>query len=226
MSELTPQMEAALASGRALVVAFCRMDLNDGRTVGLLTGSGEKEWDGVTFRGRDETFGTISAIEPPSDGFGDEAPGMSFTIIPADTAAAATLASPTMQGSRVRWWIACLDDNGAVIANPWLWFEGMLDVPDLSIDKPGRELDIALVSEMEKLFMEEEGRRLSEASHLEIWPGERGFRFVTGLTRTIIWGPGERPGGIAYTTSPGAGYGYGGGGGGGSYNEQRMVNYQ
>ena len=41
MSELTPGMEAALASGRALVLAFLRIDFNDGRVCALLTGSGE-----------------------------------------------------------------------------------------------------------------------------------------------------------------------------------------
>lgn len=207
MSELTPAMQAALSSGRALVLAFCRMDLKDGRVVGLLTGSGEKLWNGVTFRGRDNTFGTITALQPPNDGFGDEAPGMSFTLTPADGAAVADLSSPGMQGSRVRWWIACLDDNGAVIADPWLWFDGLLDVPDFAVDRTSRELDLQLVSDMEKLFLQEEGRRLSQASHEEIHPGERGFRYVTGLDRTIIWGPGERPAGVVYSPSPGAGYG-------------------
>jgi len=220
MSELSPQMEAALASGRALVLAFCQMDLKDGRTVGLLTGSGEIKWQNVIFRGRDDVFGTIAAIDPPSDGYGDEAPGMSFTLIPGDTSAAADLSSPAMQGSRVRWWIACLDDNGFVIANPWLWFEGSLDVPELTLDASARELEIALVSEMEKLFMEEEGRRLSEASHLEVWPGERGFRYMSGLSRSIMWGPGDRPPGLVYSTSPVAGSGMGGNG-----NTSRQVQY-
>ena len=225
MSELTPQMAAALASGRALVVAFCRMDLKDGRTIGLLTGSGEKEWNGVAYVGSHPVFGSISAIQPPSDGFGDEAPGMSFTLLTPKGAAAADLSSGSNQGSRVRWWIACIDDNGGVIASPWTWFDGLLDVPDLALDKSARELDITLVSDMEKLFMEEEGRRLSEASHMEIWPGERGFRFVTGLTRQIVWGPGERPPGISYSTtvSPGSGFGGGGYNGSGFYYDHQMT---
>ena len=209
MTELTPQMEAALSSGRALVLAFCRVDLNDGRTCALLTGSGEVFWDGITFKGKDPTFGSIAALQPPNDGFGDEAPGMSFVLIPATDAAAASLAAPGMQGSRVRWWIACLDDNGAVIASPWLWYDGLLDVPTFSIDRASRELDFAVVSEMEKLFLSEEGRRLSRSSHQEIWPGETGLSYVTGLARTIIWGPGERPGGISYAATPVVGSGYG-----------------
>ena len=208
MSELTPQMEASLGSGRALVLAFCQIDLTDGRTCALLTGSGEVLWNGVTFKGRDETFGSILALQPPSDGFGDEAPGMSFVLTPADDAAAAQLASPAMQKSRVRWWIACLDDNGGVIASPWEWFDGFLDVPNLSVDRASRELDLSVVSEMEKLFLSEEGRRLSDTSHQEIWPGETGFAYVTGLSRTIIWGPGERPAGISYATTGGPGYGF------------------
>ena len=211
MSELTPQMEAALGSGRALVLAFCRMDLTDGRVVRLLTGSGEVAWDGGTFLGTDPTFGSILALQPPSDGFGDEAPGMSFVLSPPSAAAVADLASPAMQKSRCRWWIACLDDNGVVIANPWLWFDGFLDVPTISNDQ--RELDLAVVSEMEKLFLGEEGRRLSNPSHQEIWPGETGMQFVTGLSRTVIWGPGDRPAGVSYASTPSAGTGYGDGGG-------------
>jgi hypothetical protein len=212
MSELTPGMEAALGSGRALVLALCRLDLKDGRIVGFLTGSGEVAWGGITFRGTDPTFGSILAVEPPSDGYGDEAPGMSFQVAPPDGVAVASLADPAMQGSRVRWWVACLDDNGAVIADPWLWYDGSLDVPEFSAGKDDRVLDLSVVSEMEKLFLSEEGRRLSDSSHREIWPGESGLAYVTGLTRTIIWGPGERPPGISYNTTPGAGTGSGAGG--------------
>jgi len=217
MSQLTPGMEAALSSGRALVLAVARFDLNSGETFGLLTGSGEVLWDGVVYRGRDEKFGSIVAIDSPADGFGDEAPGMGFSLVPGTKEGAVILASASQQGSRVRWWIMCLDDNGAVIADPWTWYDGTMDVPEFSTDRESEALDISLVSEMEKLFLGEEGRRLSEASHREIWPDERGMQYVTGMTRSIIWGPGERPAAISYGATPAAGGGYGGGGYGGRY---------
>lgn len=198
MGQMHPDMETALASGRCLPFLICRLDLPaPADPLGLIYGSGELTWDSVTYVGSDDTFGTLASIDPAEDGAGDSAPAMSIEINTPSITAAATLASADYKGSPFRLWVGALDDNGAIIGEPYLLFYGELDRPILSLDKNLRELEFEIVSAFERLFAATEGQRLADASHQEVWPGELGFVNVTGIVKTIIWGPGERPGGSA-----------------------------
>lgn len=220
MARMHPDMAAALASGRCLPFLMIRLDLPAPLDpLALLYGSGELVWDGVTFRGTDDKFGTLASIDPPEDGAGDNAPSMSIQINTPTLTAAADLASSDFQGSEFRLWIGTLADDGSIIGEPYLMFFGELDRPILSLDKQLRELDFEIVSAFERLFAATEGQRLSDASHQAVWPGELGYINVTGIVKSIIWGPGERPGGGAsYNGSSG---GIIGGGFGNNFLRQR-----
>lgn len=210
---LPPALQASFASGRCLPVLLLRVDLPAMDPVALLYGTGEISYDGVSYTGEDETFGVLSALTPPDDGMGDVAPSMSFDLQTPTDAASATLASPSYQGSRVRLYVGGLAADGSLI-DVYLWFDGELDRPLLHFDRGVRVVEFDCVSGFEKFFTDTEGQRLADSSHQEIWPGEQGFLYVTGIARKKIWGPGERPeNGIAYSGGSGAG-GFGGGGSG------------
>jgi hypothetical protein len=207
MSQFTPAMKAALAAERALLFGALKIQLPN-HTVRLLDGSGEVPFGGDTYTGRDPIFGVLAAIDTLTDGVGDEAPALSITLLPASDAAAATLASASMQGSPVTLSLGALDPmTGAVIPDPMLLFLGELDQPRLSKDGGKRELEYECVSSFERLFDNDEGARLSDSYHQSIWPGEKGMSNVTGIIKTIYWGVESPRGSISY--------GGGGGGGGG-----------
>jgi hypothetical protein len=194
MSQLTPEMDEALGGLRVKIFGAVRIDLNDGRVIRLLDGAGRAEFGAGVFKGRDSTFGTIQAVEAISDGIGDEAPGITLTLTPASSAASADLSSPDMQGSRIRFWLGAVNPKtGAVIPDPHPLFDGELDVPVLHVGPKEFTLDLECVSGGERLFENEEGVRLSDAFHQSVWPGETGLAYMTGITRDIIWGPGDRP---------------------------------
>mgnify|MGYP000844088944 CR=1 FL=1 len=210
---LPPALAASFESGRCLPVLMLRVDLPAIDTLALLYGTGEITWGGVKFVGKDDRFGSLMALDPPEDGVGDNAPSMSFEIATPNDTAAALLASPLYQGARTRLWVGGLDAAGALL-EPYLLFDGSLDRPLLHLDKAVRSLEFDCVSGFEKFFADTEGQRLADASHQAVWPGEQGLIYVTGISRTIIWGPGERPGnGPVYGSA--AGFGNFGGGGGG-----------
>jgi uncharacterized membrane protein YgcG len=207
MSDLTPQMQVALGADTSTIFLCGELNLPD-YDLRLLEASGEVTFGGVTFKGYDEKYGVIDSVDAPSDGFGDQAPQLSFTINPPDATAVAELSNPTMQGSRIRIWLGAIDpDTKGVVADPLLLFDGELDVPSLAIDKSTREVTYDCVSAFEILFENEEGSRLSDSNQQEFWPGDTGLSDVTGIVKTILWGPGERV--------SGSGGSYGGGGGGG-----------
>lgn len=194
---LPAALEASFASGRCLPILLFQVDLPDQAPLCLLYGTGELPVLGQTFVGVDDRFGALESLTPPEDGVGDQAPNMSFTINPPDDAAAATLASALYQGSRCRLWVGGLDAEAA--QQTWVGeyqiFDGDLDRPILEGGDGELTLEFDCVSGFERLFSDSEGHRLADSSHQVIWPGELGLVHVSGIQRTIIWGPGDRPGG-------------------------------
>lgn len=188
MSAFTPAVEAALEADTPLVAGLLKIQLPDA-TICLLDGSGTLTIGGDTYVGADDVFGSLAAIDEITDGIGDQAPAISFTLHPADDAAAADLAGPLMQGSPVTLMLVAINRaNGAVIPDPLVLFQGELDQPVLNIDKGVRELEYECVSSMERLFENKEGVRLADSFHQAIWPGELGLGNVTGIVKTIYWG--------------------------------------
>lgn len=192
MSQLSPALDSALQQDRATIFGAIRMDL-PGRTVRLLVGSGVVRFlvDGVvdTFTGQDDVIGVFSAIDTLTDGLGDEAPALSLTFIPASDAAAAQLASVSMQGSPVRLWLGAIDVmTGGVLGDPLLLFNGLLDVATLKVSTTGRTVDYEVSSIFEDFFLSDDGARLSDTFHQHLWPGELGCAFVTYVAQQIYWG--------------------------------------
>jgi hypothetical protein len=141
---------------------------------------------------------------------GDDAPQISLTSCRARPPPRRHLAAAAMQGSRVRVWLGAVS-AGAVVADPYLLFDGEVDQPTLTVGKGTRTLEYDCVSSFERLFDLDEGFRLVDAEHQRIWSGETGLENVTALPRTIYWGA------IGRSGSSGGNYGGGGGGGGGGF---------
>jgi hypothetical protein len=78
-----------------------------------------------------------------------------------------------------------------VVPDPYLLFDGVIDVPVLSFSEGSRQVAFDVVSNFERLFLDDEGSRLSPAAHKSIWPGETGLDDVTGIVRQVLWGPGD-----------------------------------
>jgi hypothetical protein len=197
MSELTPQMQAALGQVRARVFGAVQVDLPN-YTLRLIDGAGafaNAPWS--SFVARDDTFGVLHSVDAISDGTGDQAPAVRLTLLPGTSAAAASLASAEMQGSRVRFWLGVVDAaTGIVVPDPYLLFDGELDVPTLKWGQNSRSLEWTVVSVFAKFFDLEEGARLADSYHQSIWPGETGFIGVTGVDEQIYWGM-DTPSGVS-----------------------------
>jgi len=210
MVGLTPQMRAALETTDPICVALLEVRLPN-YNLRVIDGASEVVWpnlDGAaaTFVGRDPTYGVWSASDAFGDGIGDQVPAMGFTLLPTDVANAASLTDPKVQTSRTRVWFAVIDKTtGGLVPDPYQLFEGELDQPTLTVGKGTLELEYTVASAFERLFLNSEGNRLSDAFHQLRWPGELGLQYMTGLVRQIIWGPGDRPSGI---TSANGGGGY------------------
>lgn len=185
-----------------------KLELRDGRTIRLCDG-GWVPWASEKFIARDPTFGIIGSMEALEEGVGDEVPAFSLTFLPASTAAAVDLAAPGMQGSRLRLWIAELDDvTGQIIGTPDQQFDGQMDQVRLVTGLRKRELPMAFVPRGERFFNSNDGNSLSPAFHKFVFPGELGEDNATGLTSAVAWGTEAQPGsnGAGSVVYPSAGW--------------------
>lgn len=210
VGQITDEMRAALRTRAPVLVGLLEVNL-PGYDLLLLDGASVVEWDGKRFVGMDPVYGSWASSDAFASGVGDNAPAFTFTLAPTSVADAATLTEGEVQGSRVRVWFAVIDvATGQPVPSPMLLFDGLLDQPVLTFGPRTFSLEYKCVSGFEPLMITDEGIRLSDAHHQDLWPGELGLGFMTGLIRTIIWGPGDRPGGVSN-------YGSGGGGGRGGF---------
>lgn len=189
MAELSLQMHTALKAPVVRLFGALEIVFPD-HTLQLIDGPmafASAPWN--TFVARDPRFGVLGGVDTISDGTGDEAPSISLTLIPASATAAGNLVAANMQGSRTRAWLGVVDAaTGIVVPNPMLVFDGTLDVATLSWGEKKRTVDYDIVSVFEKFFDLEEGIRLSDSWHRDVWPGEVGLSHVTGVAQTVPWG--------------------------------------
>lgn len=186
---MDPTLKSALAQPSVLLFGALRIALPT-YTIRLLDGSGTLQIGGETYVGCDEVFGTIAELSELSEEIGDQAPEITIKLFPPNVSAAATLASPDMQGCSVQLLVGAVNmTTGAVIGTPEVVFLGEIDVPTVEIDAQGeRIVSFTVVSVFERLFEVEEGQRAQNAWHQSIWPGELGLEHMTGTDVNLYWG--------------------------------------
>lgn len=188
MTALSPALDTAFAGDR--VIVFGALTLTVGSdTVRLLDGSDEIEIDGNVYSGEDTTYGTWAALDKFTDGTGDSAPSIVVSMIPKDDAAIAALTGPSMQGEAVTVSVGAVsEETGQIIGDPYVLFNGEIDIARYIFGKKSSEVEYECVGGMERMFFDDEGICLVPSFHVQVWPGELGMNHVTGIRTTIYWG--------------------------------------
>jgi hypothetical protein len=193
-------------SAPTLLAGFIKWETGGGDV--RLCDGGTLTFDGDTYTSRHPVFGGISGFEPISEGIGDEAPAGTLTFSPAPDALPAAISAPTLQGTRLRMWIAEVDrETGLIIGSPDLQLDNIADVTRLRLAKNVFQLAVDIVPRLERLFLLNEGNVLSGEFHRRMYPGERGLDNTIGVPVVVAWGVAGAPRG----TSSGGGGSFGGG---------------
>lgn len=188
MSQLHPVLDAELAGDEVTIFGAVELAMPGG-AVRVLDGSAELTFLNMVFTGDHPVFGSLNALDEISDGAGDEAPGLTVTMLPSPDATSAELRDARAQGGAMRFWIGARNDRtGAVIGQPFQLFDGEIDVPTLVLDERERTVEFDGVGGMERFFDIDEGINLSTSFHERVWPGELGCAHVTGVADTVYWG--------------------------------------
>ena len=188
MAELPAALATALRGQRPLLFGAVEI-LLPGYDLCLLDGAARVPIGTKTFVGRDATYGVLDSVKGLSEKIGDQAQAVTLGLIPAGDAALAALIDPGVQGSAVTISLGCLDmATGLPVSDLYMLFAGELDVPTIKWGQHDRRLEYKVTGIGERLFVTEEGRRLSDSFHQTVWPGELGLGFVTGIEDTVPWG--------------------------------------
>lgn len=185
------------------LTGLVQIELPGGVLVQLCDG-GYITWGASTFQAKHPIFGSVSSLQPLTEGMGDEIPALELVLIPSPSATAGDLVQPGYQQSRCRFWIADYNpDTCAVVGTPNLQFDGMLDQSILRVGKDRRELALTIVATIERLFEKNIGNSLNSAFHKSVWPGETAHDNASGLSIDVAWGT-TKPTNAAPVAAPSA----------------------
>lgn len=84
---------------------------------------------------------------------------------------------------------ALLTETGAVIADPHLYFKGTMDEPVLN-ESPDAGTSLMTVQVVSNLAGNgrSPGRHTNDSEQQVCFPGDRGFKFVSKISRDVAWG--------------------------------------
>lgn len=190
---------------KQLLAGLVKIELPD-QDIRLCDG-GFVYFGGEKYTSSDPDFGSIEALDAVEESSGDEAPSGRLTFLPSSSAAAATLSQPEYQGSRLRFWLARVDEATGTVVESELAGDMQLDTTELRVGLRTRRLEMGFVSSADRLFNLQEGNVLSPRFHRSVWAGEQGLDNATGVPVTVAWGVKSPPRG---STSSGSVSGAGG----------------
>lgn len=177
---LTAGMAAAIGAPVVRPVFLFEAEFESG-TLRMWTGVGELSWNGHTWIGGGGLIG-MSPVEETAEvkaaGLRVSVSGISSTNVAAVLAAART-------GKPGRVYLGCIDEAGAVIATPYPFFIGRLDVPVIDAEGETATISIAYESRLIDLERPRERRYTNEDQQAQ-YPGDRGFEQVAGLQDLVL----------------------------------------
>lgn len=185
-------MDAALATllAQRTVAGFwaVRMELRSGPVVCWLDGAAEVTFGGRTYKGRDDTYGTLATLEGPEEGIAVSSPRLRVGVYPGTDAGWVEMCKPENQNSIVYIYTGAVDLTNGNVPTPNLEFVGRLDRVQRGIALKSGTIEIDLSSYWDAMFETGEGYRLNDASHKRIRPSELGCVHVTGVGIQPPWG--------------------------------------
>lgn len=163
-------------------VLLVRLDWSSG-VVRVWTGYGEIVLDGQTYWG----VGDLGGISPIGESGDLGANGCTLTLSGVPSASISDALSNDSQGRSGKVWLASLSSSGAFEADPYLIFDGKIDVT--AIDDDGTNSVISVTLEKELIDRRVQSRRSTHEDQQIDYPGDMFFEFVAGLQDKVIpWG--------------------------------------
>lgn len=177
--DLTSGMQAAVVAKSLTPIFFYEGEFSGG-TLRLTSAAG------ITWNGQIWAAGHLIGIGAIEETTEIRASGLQITL-GFDASVLQTALAQVRSGKPGRVWIGVLDSSGAIIADPYLAFEGRLDVSDIVMGGEVCTVQIAYESRLIDLERARERRYTTEDQHIE-YPDDTGFDGVPALQEAqTLW---------------------------------------
>lgn len=183
MRDLTLGVQTAVSAQQVSPFLLFEAEFTSG-TIRVWSGYGDLSWNSQTWTGVG-TLGSVSAIGESSD---IRANGITVMLsgVPSDMISLAL--GESRQGKIGRVYMGFMDSSNAVISDPYLAFEGRLDVPSIREDGDTSTITIAYESRLIDLQRSREIRYTHE-EQIRLYPDDLGLEYVASLQEAdILWG--------------------------------------
>ena len=181
--DLTVDFKNAVIAGTVRPVILIVADF-DSETIRFWNGIGDLDYAGDTYTGAGSLLKISEIVETQKL----EARGASFELsgIPSELIAVAL--AEEYQGRSITQTFAPLDTSGAVIADPFTFFEGKADVMSIEEGKTSASIRLTAESDLIALSRPNERRRTAEDQKL-VYATDTFFDQVPALqSKDIVWG--------------------------------------
>jgi len=173
---------AALEASTLHPVILVRLAWPTG-TVYAWNGYRDLSWDGHTWTGTGH-LGGISAVKESRDG---AANGVTLSLSGIPSANISLALANDSQGQSGKIWFGEINSSGAFTVDPYLLFDGVIDV--CPIEDNGETCTISVQLEKELIDTRPRGRRYTHEDQIIDYPTDRGFEYVAGLAdKPLNWG--------------------------------------
>lgn len=180
--ELTPAVVSVIAADNVPLLLFAELVFDSG-TLRVTNAGHDMSWDGHNWTG----VGQLGSIDAVQEGADLQAYGIKLALsgIPSDYVA--TALGEHYQGRACRVWLAFLDSDYRVLADPVLVFSGRMDTMDVDM---GNTATITVSAESRLIDLERARvRRFNHEDQQIDYPGDLGFQYVPFMVeRELLWG--------------------------------------
>lgn len=180
--DLTAGFEAEVIARALRPVLFYEGEFASG-TLRLWSGVGSISWSGNNWVGAGNLL-SVSEIDETTE---IRAAGTTVSLSGLNPSIISAALGQARQGLPGRVWIGALAADGSIIADPFMAFEGRLDVPEISRSADACTVSISYESRLIDLERPRERRITHEDQQID-YPGDRGREYVASLQdKVVIW---------------------------------------
>ncbi len=167
-------------------------------TIRVWTGPGNISWDSKTWTG----VGDLGGISEIVEGTALRANSITLQLSGIPQALALKALDEVRSGKPCTVYFGALDSSGAVVADPFLAFRGLIDTAELVEGAEFATIKVNIENELVSLQMARE-RRYTDEDQQQEYSGDKGFEYVPKLQEmNVLWGGV----GAAIPSSGGGGY--------------------
>lgn len=156
----------------------------DSGDLNLWSGIGSLSWDGDTYTGA----GNLLTLSKVTENNLVDAQNTTFQLSGLNAGILSTALTEDYQGRPISAWFAAITDAGALVADPYLFFKGQMDVMSPVVGGVTMTISMSCESRNIDIGRAKESRYTSECQKA-LSGGDLGLDFVTAMQDAqVIWG--------------------------------------